>query len=188
MSLRAVGEGHISSIEFRTGVVDGELERDLRSARDRAWSRAIARRRPATTRLRFAPSSLELDAGNDVAWAILDPLPERFTLAELDASLSAFEREGAPHAIAYETVKIIRVLAASSYVTTFPADSALSERVIFPAGPHETHGMEDARFVRFTDDDGERDVLRDLHGVRRLRDHAAADPDQRLRRRSASRR
>ena len=48
----------------------------------------------------------------------------------------------------------MRVLAASSYVTTFPADSALSERVLFPAGPHETHGMEDARFVRFTDDDG----------------------------------
>ena len=47
------------------------------------------------------------------------------------------------------------MLAASSYVTSFPADSALSERVIFPAGPHETHGMEDARFVRFTDDDGE---------------------------------
>ena len=47
------------------------------------------------------------------------------------------------------------MLAASNYVTTFPADSALSERVIFPAGPHETHGMEDARFVRFTDDDGD---------------------------------
>jgi len=46
------------------------------------------------------------------------------------------------------------VLAASSYVTTFPADSALSERVIFPAGPHETHGIEDARFVRFTEEDG----------------------------------
>jgi predicted GH43/DUF377 family glycosyl hydrolase len=39
-------------------------------------------------------------------------------------------------------------------VATFPADSALSERVIFPAGPHETHGMEDARFVRFTEDSG----------------------------------
>ena len=49
---------------------------------------------------------------------------------------------------------MMRALAASSYVTTFPADSQLSERVIFPAGPHETRGMEDARFVRFTDRDG----------------------------------
>src|SRR5207248_10809486 len=77
---------------------------------------------------------------------------------DLDGRLSAFEREGAPPAIAYETVKIIRVLAASSYVTTFPADSKLAERVIFPAGPHETHGMEDARFVRFADDDGDGEV------------------------------
>ena len=46
------------------------------------------------------------------------------------------------------------MLASSNYVTTFPADSQLAERVIFPAGPNETRGMEDARFVRFTDDDG----------------------------------
>ncbi len=52
----------------------------------------------------------------------------------------------------FETVKILRVLATSNYVTTFPADSQLAERVIFPAGPNETRGMEDARFVRFTDD------------------------------------
>jgi predicted GH43/DUF377 family glycosyl hydrolase len=45
-------------------------------------------------------------------------------------------------------------LASSNYVTTFPADSQISERVIFPAGPNETRGMEDARFVRFADADG----------------------------------
>ena len=64
------------------------------------------------------------------------------------------EREGPPHAVSFETVNIMRALATSNYVTTFPTDSLLSERVIFPAGPHETHGMEDARFVLFTDDDG----------------------------------
>ena len=46
------------------------------------------------------------------------------------------------------------MLASSNYVTTFPASSNLDERVIFPAGPNETRGMEDARFVLFTDDDG----------------------------------
>jgi predicted GH43/DUF377 family glycosyl hydrolase len=45
------------------------------------------------------------------------------------------------------------VLASSNYVTTFPPDSQLSERVIFPAGPNETRGMEDARFVLFTEPD-----------------------------------
>jgi predicted GH43/DUF377 family glycosyl hydrolase len=154
MSLRAVGEGHISSIEFRTGILDGSSTVTF----DPLGPCLVTgdRAPPADyDKASFRAKLLELDAGNDVAWAIVDPLPERFTLADLDQRLIAFEREGAPHAIAYETVKIIRVLAASSYVTAFPADSAISERVIFPAGPHETHGMEDARFVRFTDDDGE---------------------------------
>jgi len=154
MSLRAVGEGHISSIEFRTGVVDASSTVTFDAlgpclvTGDRAPPAGY-------DKASFRAKLVELDAGNDVSWAIIDPLPERFTLADLDQRLTAFEREGGPHAISYETVKIIRVLAASSYVTAFPADSALSERVIFPAGPHETHGMEDARFVRFTDDDGE---------------------------------
>ena len=56
MSLRAVGEGHISSIEFRTGVVDAAGDADLRSARRRAWSPATARRPRATTRRSSAPS------------------------------------------------------------------------------------------------------------------------------------
>lgn len=154
MSLRAVGEGHISSIEFRTGVVDRASTVTFDPLGP--WLVTGDRAAPAGyDKASFRAKLVELDAGNDVAWAILDPLPERFTLADLDNRLSAFEREGPPHAIAYETLKIIRVLSASSYVTTFPTDSALSERVIFPAGPHETHGMEDARFVRFTDDDGE---------------------------------
>jgi predicted GH43/DUF377 family glycosyl hydrolase len=154
MSLRAVGEGHISSIEFRTGVID----RTSTVTFDPLGSCLVTGDRAPPSgydKASFRAKLIELNAGNDVAWAIIDPLPERFTLADLDDRLGAFERAGAPHAIAYETLKIIRVLAASSYVTTFPADSALSERVIFPAGPHETHGMEDARFVRFVDDDGE---------------------------------
>jgi predicted GH43/DUF377 family glycosyl hydrolase len=45
-------------------------------------------------------------------------------------------------------------LASSNYETTFDAGSRLSERVLFPSGPTESNGMEDARFVRFTHDDG----------------------------------
>jgi predicted GH43/DUF377 family glycosyl hydrolase len=154
MSLRAVGEGHISSIEFRTGTVDATSTVTFEPlgpclvTGDRSPPAGYDKRS-------FRAKLVELGAGNEVAWAILDPLPERFTLEDLDARLTAFEREGAPPAISYETLKIIRVLAASSYVTTFPADSKLSERVIFPAGPHETHGIEDARFVRFAEDGGE---------------------------------
>jgi predicted GH43/DUF377 family glycosyl hydrolase len=75
-------------------------------------------------------------------------------LIELEQSISRLETDGPSHAISYETLKIIRVLAASNYVTSFPASSRIGERVIFPAGPNETRGMEDARFVRFVGDDG----------------------------------
>ncbi len=153
LSLRAVGEGHISSIEFRSGVFDGagELRFDPPGKRLITGSRSS----PESYDLgQFRTKLSELGVWNDLARGVLGRLGGRFTLTELECSLRLLEE--APHdAISYETAKIIRVLAASSYVTRFPPDSALDERILFPAGPHETHGMEDARFVRFVDTDGE---------------------------------
>jgi predicted GH43/DUF377 family glycosyl hydrolase len=150
MSLRAVGEGHLSSIEFRSGVLDAQggilieaTGTHLVGGR-RTWASAL-------DKARFSAKLLELGAMNELSSRVLDRLGETFTVEELEASLSALEQhEATPHAISFETAKIIRVLASSNYVTTFPTDSELSERVIFPAGPNETRGMEDARFVRFT--------------------------------------
>ena len=102
----------------------------------------------------FRAKLSELGVANELTGSVLDRLSDDFSLADLERSLVELEKHGPPHAIWFETVKIIRVLASSNYVTTFPADSALSERVIFPAGPNETRGMEDARFVRFTGSDG----------------------------------
>jgi predicted GH43/DUF377 family glycosyl hydrolase len=149
MSVRAVGEGHISSIEFRSGVIEGRrLSFDAPGAVLVTGSRAAAHR---YDRERFQAKLVELGAGNELAWAVLGRLAAHFTGIELEQSLARLEAEGPSHVISYETAKIIRVLAASNYVTSFPASSRIDERVIFPAGPNETHGMEDARFVRFVD-------------------------------------
>jgi len=154
LSLRAVGEGHLSSIEFCTGVVDvagGGVRLEPRSPF------LVAGRREAPKhydKRMFGIKLGELDAHNEISAHVLASLPDRFNLAELEVSLNELELH-TPHAISFETLKIIRVLAASNYVTTFPEDSRLDERVIFPAGPNETRGMEDARFVRFTESDGE---------------------------------
>ena len=153
MSLRAVGEGHISSIEFRSGTLDAASEVTL----DPVGSKLVSGRRTAPSsydKHKFAAKLVELDAANDIASSVLARLSERFTLDDLEHALALLEENGLPHAISFETVKIIRVLASSNYVTSFPADSEISERVIFPAGPNETQGMEDARFVRFVEDDG----------------------------------
>ena len=152
MSLRAVGEGHISSIEFRSGVVDaaGKIVIDKPSR----YAITGNRRSPIYDKHVFYTKLTELDAFNDITRACLDPLPSHFTFEQLEAAILDLDRQGVDRAIAFQTTKIIHWLASSNYETTFPADSEISERVIFPVGPTESHGMEDARFVRFTRDDG----------------------------------
>jgi predicted GH43/DUF377 family glycosyl hydrolase len=153
MSMRAVGEGHISSIEFRSGAIDdaGEV------AFDEPGRTILAGRRAAPdwyNKTLFAAKLAELGAANEISASVLDRLPDRFTPTDLDGGLAWLEQHGPTLAIRHETAKVMRVLAASNYVTSFPPESTLSERVLFPAGPHETSGMEDARFVRFCADDG----------------------------------
>lgn len=153
MSLRAVGEGHLSSIEFRTGVLDADGGMTF----DSPGEHLVSGRRTGPKHFdkrRFSTKLLELGVNNELSFGVLSRLADKFTPDELETSLRTLEASGPPPAIWFETSKIIRVLASSNYVTTFPTDSDLSERVIFPAGPNETRGMEDARFVRFTEPDG----------------------------------
>jgi len=153
MSVRAVGEGHISSIGFRTGSLDGSGKVVF----DPPGKLLVSGEKAPPTwygRRQFQAKLVELGTGNAVASAVLATLQERFTRSDLEASITRLEQSGLPPSIGHETIKTIRLLAASSYITSFPEDSALGERVLFPTGPHETQGMEDARFVRFTDDDG----------------------------------
>jgi predicted GH43/DUF377 family glycosyl hydrolase len=153
MALRAVGEGHLSSIEFRSGTIHGAGELTF----EPPGTFLVPGHRTAPrsyNKVLFSSKLQELGVANELADSVLDRLSHEFSLADLEGSLAELEKHGPPHAIWFETAKIIRVLASSNYVTTFPPDSALSERVIFPAGPNETRGMEDARFVRFTGNGG----------------------------------
>jgi len=153
MSLRAVGEGHLSSIEFRSGTISATG--DLAFEAPGRYLVGGHRTRPSRYDKHLFSNKLgELGASNELTERVLEPLANHFTHAELETSLLALEAHGPPAAIWFETVRIIRVLASSNYVTTFPASSTLAERVIFPAGPNETRGMEDARFVRFVEPSG----------------------------------
>jgi len=46
------------------------------------------------------------------------------------------------------------MLAVSNYEVQFEPEQRLAERIIFPASPAQSNGIEDARFVRFQNDDG----------------------------------
>ncbi|MDA9778364.1 glycoside hydrolase family 130 protein [Rubripirellula sp.] len=154
MSLRAVGEGHISSIVFRSGTIDSDL--------------TITIDEPVrfVTTPRFVPDScyendlfrrklIELGLGNTFTYEVLAALPEEFTLGDLEACLKASLREHRSHHDELAPlVEQVVMLAKSNYEIQYTADHELSERLIFPFSPSESNGIEDARFVDFQDDNG----------------------------------
>lgn len=152
MSMRAVGEGHISSIEFRTGVVTADA--DVRFEEATPYASLGTRRSAVYNKRLFVNKLAELGADRDIVSSILGSFPRHFELEALESRLGALDHTGDVPATEYKTVELIRWLALSNYVVEFDPDLPVSERVIFPVGPSESRGMEDARFVRFTADDG----------------------------------
>lgn len=61
----------------------------------------------------------------------------------------------------------------------FEPDEHISERVIFPVTESQSNGIEDARFVEFHDE-GQKNLLCDIHRVQRPGDKVRADRDYRL--------
>ena len=154
MSLRATGEGHVSSIVFRTGVVDrdGQVRFDevsrqvapMKVHADRFYDKQL-----------FFLKLIEMAAYNDDARLILDELPDRFSYAQLDKLASELHgRDGVGGPGFDEAARIMRWLARSNYELVIPHESDPSELVIFPTSENESRGIEDARLTRFVDDDG----------------------------------
>lgn len=154
MSLRATGEGHISSIEFRTGQIEpgGRITLDPVS---RFVSAPEVVLNPAYNRRRFAIKLAEMGFGDEFADAVLSPLGETFSRNELKKSVATVKSEGRTNDRGLRrTLECIQWLADCNYELRFPETLAMSERIIFPVSPNESNGIEDARFVRFTDIDG----------------------------------
>ena len=151
LSLRAIGEGHISSITFQTGTVD---ERGGVAIEEVGPHAETGERRGAVyERAHFADKLLELGADVTSTARVLGCLPRHFDGADLESALAVLDDK--PPAQVHESVQLMRWLAASNYLLAFDAAAtALSERLLWPEGPFESRGMEDARFVHFTHEDG----------------------------------
>jgi predicted GH43/DUF377 family glycosyl hydrolase len=152
VSLRTVGEGHLSSIGFRTAIVDGhgQVRLDTATGPLRVGERLEA----SFDRGLFFNRLHELgDSGEDAAY-VLGTLPDPFTAGELERALGELYNHLLSRHAADQTIEHLRWVASCNYQVRFPTDTLISQRVLFPMAPTESHGMEDARFVRFTDDDG----------------------------------
>jgi predicted GH43/DUF377 family glycosyl hydrolase len=155
MSLRATGEGHVSSLVFRSGRLDQDntiffdpisdyVETpDLHV--DRAYDRHL-----------FQLKLNEMDTCNEITAYLLDHLPEVFTYNELRERIGALASQPVfSESRQNETFEVMHWLANSNYEMSFRSDYLVSERVIFPVSENESRGIEDARLVRFIDDNGE---------------------------------
>ena len=154
MSLRATGEGHISSIEFRTGVSSsiGEISAEKVT---RFVSPPEIVTNPTYEKASFLVKLREMGFETDFADSILASLGETFTLEELDRGLLRLRRRlTVIRREEQRTLECVHWLAESNYELRFSPELAVSERVIFPGSPNESNGIEDARFVRFVEEDG----------------------------------
>jgi predicted GH43/DUF377 family glycosyl hydrolase len=157
LSLRATGEGHVSSITFRTGIIHADHRIEVFTA---AGFLTEPRQVPNALyeKPQFAKKLSELGLTSEFTARVIGKLGALFTLEELRAGLQS---EGEPPGLPDETVSAdqdaargIWMLARSNYQVQFQPEQSLSERIIFPATPSQRNGIEDARFVCFAEDDG----------------------------------
>lgn len=151
MSVRGIGEGHRSSIEFRTGVIDAS---GCPSIDDSSRWATLGATAPAVLDADVFRVELALDDAGEAASYVLDALGQRFTRDDLDEQLAKLQTHLSTRGRAQETIAEIQAIAERTYSIQFPTNVPLSERVLRPSMHAEWAGMEDARFVRFIDDDG----------------------------------
>ena len=152
MSLRATGEGHVSSIVFRTGVIGADhrieidpcrrLSRPGRVVPDTQYEKAL-----------FLRKLKDIGVYETVANLVLDCLDDSFTSSQLDQAVIDARASVSDKLEIEEALQDIRWLARSNYQLELAKDAEASEVVIFPQTSNESHGIEDLRMVRFVDDD-----------------------------------
>ncbi|MCW2523363.1 MAG: glycosidase related protein, partial [Frankiales bacterium] len=157
MSVRAVGEGHISSVEFRTGTLspDGAHQAVTLSFDEPGRRLSTGEAQPAALSREFVRRALTERVDADRAEHLLSLLPSRFSAEDLQGALASVLRDSLTRGSSDAVLSQIRRIAACNYELQFDPARRLSERVLFPFAPDESHGIEDARFTAFTDAAGD---------------------------------
>ncbi|MGD2034256.1 MAG: glycoside hydrolase family 130 protein [Bacteroidales bacterium] len=154
ISFRATGEGHISSIVFRTGILDKNNKLTIEPIGN-MLEEAEHIRRHTYDKKSFTHKLDEMREVHSITppELILDKLKDKFTYGELRKCIE--ESRKAVHLASDKEYLFNQIiwLASSHYELQFSLDTNISERVIFPVSANEKNGVEDARFVKFTDED-----------------------------------
>jgi predicted GH43/DUF377 family glycosyl hydrolase len=156
LSLRATGEGHISSLSFRSGTVDAHGNIAIDKPTGFVTAPAVVPNSQYDKSL-FLRKLVELGIANGFVELVFGALEDQFTMADLETSVRFVLRQNRARLQEWTSLsKAVLGLAKANYEIECDSQSDVSERIIFPYSPTETNGIEDARFVEFTDDDGGR--------------------------------
>lgn len=154
VSLRATGEGHISSITFRSGVLDADNRIHMDEPTRYVTAPELVPNALFDKTL-FHKKLFELGTNGPLTDQVMAPLAEQFTFDELKRTIDNVIRHNRSRQREFEPIaQTMRILAKANYEIQFSSEQDVSERLIFPSSPTETNGIEDARFVQFTHDDG----------------------------------
>ncbi|MCX6622687.1 MAG: glycoside hydrolase family 130 protein [Acidobacteria bacterium] len=155
LSLRATGEGHVSSITFRTGIIHPDQRIEVLPPNGFLTEpRQIPN--PLYEKALFGRKLTELELDGEFTGRVMNALGESFSLEDLRASLKS-EQFRLPDGMTQEDQNAsqgIWMLARSNYEVQFLPEQQLSQRILFPATPSQRNGIEDARFVCFQEEDG----------------------------------
>ena len=155
MSFRAVGEGHISSIEFRSGTINVNNNISLDTISNFVETPEI-QLNPTFDKHLFRLKLNEMNACNEITTYLLGRLPPEFTYEQGKHQITQLLKKRIfTDPMQTETLDTISWVAKSNYEVAFHPDHKISARAIFPVSENESMGIEDARFVRFIDDDGD---------------------------------
>ena len=152
MSFRATGEGHVSSIEFRSGMIDENHDIYFDPISQYVATPEM-HTDPVYNRLHFQRKLEELGVRDRVTNQLLEGLGETFTFDELENQIKKLRSTKYRLKDKQHAIDTAYWLARSNYEVLFGPDEQISERVIFPVSENESSGIEDARFVRFENDD-----------------------------------
>ena len=157
ISFRATGEGHVSSIVFRRGIIDKDNNlRMMRIGDD--IEKAEVLHKMMYNKKRIMSKLAEMHT-LDIYSSILCDLPDVFEYSVFKKVLNTELANPITNKEKREAYEEVIWLLDSFYDIQFKHDSDISERVIFPISDTESRGIEDARFVRFVDDDGSESVM-----------------------------
>ncbi|WP_318640659.1 glycoside hydrolase family 130 protein [Flavobacterium ardleyense] len=152
ISFRAVGEGHVSSVVFRRALIDrynnitvlpaGKYVDEAEKIRNGVYQKRL-----------FIRKAQDEGINKDFLKAVDERLGDEFDYPQLKAIIIEKKAE-TTDARTLKQYNLILALSDSYRNITFSKDTDISDRVIFPISDLESKGIEDARFVKFTLDNG----------------------------------